>query len=186
MGFSTSPLPPPHVWHLAGAEGDLPGEDGQGASPARSSSRSTPRGLPAMAPLQGQGIPGDQGSWQAGPGTCTQAHPEPSPDCQGCHAVSVGGGMPVPTEGKWRAVGCWPALWRLSSDILASLVVFILERAERGVSTQGSLPSMGGEPWTGKPVTWLSVLLCLSWPLFCGSPGTCYLGDSNTHPQLGS
>ena len=51
---SPGPLPSLGVclWDLAGIEGGLPGKEGQGASPARSSSRSTPRGLPAMAPLQ--------------------------------------------------------------------------------------------------------------------------------------
>ena len=58
---STTPLLPLRVslWHLAGAKGNLCGDEGQGSSPAWSSSRSTPKGLPAMAPLQERGIPGD-------------------------------------------------------------------------------------------------------------------------------
>lgn len=42
-----------------------------------------------MAPLQGQGILSDQGSWQTGPGTCTHAYPELSSACQGYSSVSL-------------------------------------------------------------------------------------------------
>lgn len=44
-----------------------------------------------MAPLQGQGILSDQGSWQTGPGTCTHACTPRAiqPYCQGYSPVSL-------------------------------------------------------------------------------------------------
>lgn len=87
----------------------LPKEDRQGSSPARSSSRSTPRGLPAMAPLWGQGFlvtraPGRQALAQervahTEPSLSSRAHPSPGP--------ATWTGTPVPTQGQWQAV--WPA-----------------------------------------------------------------------------
>lgn len=77
-----------------------------------------------MAPLQGQGILSDQGSWQTGPGTCTHAHPELSSACQGYSSVSL---VSDTYSHEGDMAGCGQLLWRalpLLTHLLAWLSTF--------------------------------------------------------------